>query len=121
MVALRSGDRATWLKLGRVPRSPAELTGEPDHQQQAPELVGRTAMLATFFGEFVGRSAVVTSIAPFRALAAGERGRAVRAMSSHLPRSRPGCNLFAPHRRRADLDSLIGEYAAELGGEVSVG
>ncbi len=121
--ALRSGDRATWLKLSaEFHVLLAELTENPIIVQQARELVGRTTMLATFFESSSGSQCGCDEHrAVFRALAAGERGRAVRAMSSHLAQVETRLKPFACTDAGPDLDSLIAEYAAELGGEVSVG
>ena len=113
--ALRSGDRATWLKLSaEFHVLLAELTENPIIVQQARELVGRTTMLATFFESSSGSQCGCDEHrAVFR--------RAVRAMSSHLAQVETRLKPFACTDAGPDLDSLIAEYAAELGGEVSVG
>lgn len=120
--ALRSGDRATWLELSaEFHFLLAELTENRIIVQQARELVGRTTMLATFFESSSGSQCGCDEHrAVFRALAAGERGRAVRAMSGHLAQVETRLKPFVCTDVAPDLESLIAEHAVEYGHETSV-
>lgn len=120
--ALRSGDRATWLELSaEFHFLLAELTENPIILKQARELVGRTTMLATFFESSSGSQCGCDEHRSiFRALAAGERARALRAMSGHLAQVETRLKPFACTDAAPDLDGLIEEYAAEHGGQTSV-
>lgn len=120
--ALSSGDRAIWLELSaEFHFLLAELTGNPIILQQARELVGRTTMLAAFFENASGSQCGCDEHrAVFRALAAGERGRALRAMSSHLAQVETRLKPFACTEAPPDLESLIEEHAAEIGREAPV-
>jgi DNA-binding GntR family transcriptional regulator len=84
--ALRKGDRATWIRLSAEFHFVlAEMTENPIIQRQAKELVGRTLMLVTFYETSAGSTCGCEEHrAIFRALAGRERGKAVKAMSSHL-------------------------------------
>ena len=112
--ALRAGDRATWLALSaEFHLVLAELTDNPIIVQQARELVGRTTMVAAFFESSSGSQCGCDEHrAVFRALAGGERGRAVRAMSSHLAQVETRLRPFACTDAAPDLDSLIAEQMA---------
>lgn len=113
--ALRSGDRTTWLELSAAFHVLlAELTENPIIVQQARELVGRTTMLATFFESSTGSQCGCDEHrAVFRALAAGERGRAVRAMASHLAQVETRLKPFVCSDAAPDLDALIDEQVGE--------
>ncbi len=110
--ALRAGDRATWLALSAEFHVVlAELTDNPIILKQARELVGRTTMLATFYESRSGSQCGCDEHrAIFRALAAGERGRAVKAMSSHLAQVETRLKPFACVDQAPDLERLIEEH-----------
>lgn len=84
--ALRRGDQPTWLGLSaEFHFLLAEMTGNPIVQRQAHELISRTLMLVKRY-ETTAASACGCEEhrAIFRALAGRERGKAVKAMNSHL-------------------------------------
>ena len=90
------------------------MTGNPIVERQARELVGRTIMLVTHYETSVGSACGCEEHrAIFRALAAGERDKAVKAMSHHLSlvetRLRP---LIAAEEAPSVDDILIEEVAA---------
>lgn len=113
--ALRRDDRATWQKLSaEFHHILASMTGNPLVERQARELVGRTIMLVTHYETSIGSACGCEEHrAIFRALAAGERGKAVKAMSQHLSlvetRLRP---LIAVEEGPSIDDILIEEIAA---------
>ena len=84
--ALRRGDRDTWLKLSASFHFLlAGMTENPIIERQAQELVSRTLMLVTHYETSAGSTCGCEEHrAIFRALAARERNKAVKAMSSHL-------------------------------------
>jgi DNA-binding GntR family transcriptional regulator len=113
--ALRRDDRATWQRLSaEFHYVLAAMTGNPIVERQARELVGRTIMLVTHYETSVGSACGCEEHrAIFRALAAGERAKAVKAMSQHLSlvetRLRP---LIAAEEAPSVDDILIEEVAA---------
>jgi DNA-binding GntR family transcriptional regulator len=84
--ALRRGDQPTWLKLSaEFHFLLAEMIGNPIVQRQAHELIGRTIMLVKRYETTLGSACGCEEHRLiFKALAGRERGRAVKAMSSHL-------------------------------------
>lgn len=84
--ALRSGDQAGWQKLSAdFHFLLAEMTGNPLVQRQAHELISRTLMLVKRYETTAGSACGCEEHrAIFRALAARERGKAVKAMTTHL-------------------------------------
>ena len=84
--ALRRGDQPTWLKLSaEFHYLLAEMIGNPIVQRQAHELINRTLMLVKRYETTAGSACGCDEHRLiFRALAAGERNKAVKAMSSHL-------------------------------------
>ncbi|RDJ27769.1 GntR family transcriptional regulator [Bosea caraganae] len=84
--ALRSGDQPTWLRLSaEFHFLLAEMTENPIVQRQAHELISRTLMLVKRYETTAGSACGCEEHrAIFRALAARERGKAVKAMHSHL-------------------------------------
>jgi len=114
--ALRIGDRDTWLRLSaEFHHRLAALTGNPIIQRQARELVSRTTMLVAFYENSHGSQCGCDEHrAIFRALSAGERGRAVKAMSSHLALVETRLRPLACVDAGPTLESLIEEYKAEV-------
>ncbi len=84
--ALRRNDQPTWHRLSaEFHFLLAEMTENPIIQRQAHELIGRTSMLVKRYETTAGSACGCDEHrAIFRALAAGERGKAVKAMNSHL-------------------------------------
>lgn len=84
--ALKRGDRGTWLKLSaEFHFLLAAMTDNPVIIQQARDLVGRTTMLVAFYENNAGaQCGCAEHRTIFRALAAGERARASKMMSTHL-------------------------------------
>ncbi|POR46964.1 GntR family transcriptional regulator [Bosea psychrotolerans] len=84
--ALRLGDQATWQRLSaEFHFLLAEMTGNPLVQRQAQELISRTLMLVKRYETTAGSACGCEEHrAIFRALAAQERGKAVKAMTAHL-------------------------------------
>lgn len=84
--ALRRGDQPTWLRLSaEFHFLLAEMTGNPIVQRQAHELISRTLMLVKRYETTAGSACGCEEHrAIFRALAGRERGKAVKAMNSHL-------------------------------------
>lgn len=114
--ALRSGDRKTWLELSaEFHFLLAEMTENPIILAQARELVGRTTMLAASLESSAGSQCGCDEHrAIFRALAVGERGRAVKAMASHLARVETRLRPLACVEAGPSLESLIAEHAGEI-------
>jgi DNA-binding GntR family transcriptional regulator len=112
--ALRRGDQPTWLRLSaEFHLLLAEMIGNPIIQRQAHELISRTVMLVKRYETTAGSACGCEEHrAIFRALAGRERGKAVKAMSSHLSlvetRLRPiACVEDAP-----SLEKLVAEEIA---------
>jgi DNA-binding GntR family transcriptional regulator len=112
--ALKRGDQPTWLRLSaEFHFLLAEMTDNPIVQRQANELIGRTLMLVKRYETTAGSACGCEEHrAIFRALAGRERGKAVKAMNSHLAqvetRLRPvACIVEGP-----PLDELIAEEIA---------
>ncbi len=84
--ALRNGDQAGWQKLSaEFHFLLAEMTENPIVLRQAQELIGRTMMLVKRYETTAGSACGCEEHrAIFRALAGRERGKAVKAMNSHL-------------------------------------
>jgi DNA-binding GntR family transcriptional regulator len=84
--ALRRGDQPTWLRLSaEFHFLLAEMTENPIVQRQAHELISRTLMLVKRYETTAGSACGCEEHrAIFRALAGRERGKAVKAMNSHL-------------------------------------
>ncbi len=84
--ALRRGDQPTWLKLSaEFHFLLAEMVGNPIIQRQAQELIGRTIMLVKRYETSAGSACGCDEHRLiFKALASGERSKAVKAMSNHL-------------------------------------
>lgn len=84
--ALRRGDQPTWLKLSaEFHYMLAEMIGNPIVQRQAHELINRTLMLVKRYETTAGSACGCEEHRLiFKALATGERNKAVKAMSSHL-------------------------------------
>ena len=84
--ALAAGDRISSIRLSAEFHAIlAELTGNPVIIRQMQELVARTMMLVAFFEpDSSSACQCVEHRAVFRSLAARERSKAVRAMTTHL-------------------------------------
>lgn len=123
--ALRRGDQATWQKLSaEFHFLLAEMIGNPIVQRQAHELIGRTIMLVKRYETTLGSACGCEEHRLiFKALAGRERGRAVKAMSSHLSlvetRLRPiVCDDAGPSLEGL-LEEAIAAFRAEQGDGVS--
>lgn len=119
--ALRRGDQATWQKLSaEFHFLLAEMIGNPIVQRQAHELIGRTIMLVKRYETTLGSACGCEEHRLiFKALAGRERGRAVKAMSSHLSlvetRLRPiVCDDAGPSLEGL-LEEAIAAFRAERG------
>ena len=122
---LRRGDQATWQKLSaEFHFLLAEMIGNPIVQRQAHELIGRTIMLVKRYETTLGSACGCEEHRLiFKALAGRERGRAVKAMSSHLSlvetRLRPiVCDDAGPSLESL-LEEAIAAFRAEQGEGVS--
>ena len=111
--ALRRGDQSTWQRLSaEFHFLLAEMTENPLVQRQAHELIGRTLMLVKRYETSAGSACGCEEHrAIFRALAARERGRAVKAMTTHLSlvetRLRPQrCEEVGPSLEEALADEI---------------
>ncbi|MDP3409097.1 GntR family transcriptional regulator [Bosea sp. (in: a-proteobacteria)] len=119
--ALRRGDQPTWLKLSaEFHFLLAEMVGNPIVQRQAHELIGRTIMLVKRYETTLGSACGCEEHRLiFKALAGRERGRAVKAMSSHLSlvetRLRPIVCDDAGPSLEALLAEAIAAFRAEQG------
>ncbi|HEV2556109.1 MAG TPA: GntR family transcriptional regulator [Bosea sp. (in: a-proteobacteria)] len=119
--ALRRGDQPTWLKLSaQFHFLLAEMIGNPIVQRQAHELIGRTIMLVKRYETTLGSACGCEEHRLiFKALAGRERGRAVKAMSSHLSlvetRLRPIVCDDAGPSLEALLEEAIAAFRAERG------
>lgn len=84
--ALRRGDQPTWLRLSaEFHFLLAEMIGNPIVQRQAHELISRTLMLVKRYETTAGSvCGCEEHRLIFKALAAGERNKAVKAMTGHL-------------------------------------
>jgi DNA-binding GntR family transcriptional regulator len=84
--AMRRGDQPTWLRLsGEFHFLLADMIGNPLVQRQANELISRTMMLVRRYETTAGSACGCEEHRDiFKALAGGERNKAVKAMSSHL-------------------------------------
>lgn len=84
--ALRQGDQPTWQKLSaEFHYLLAEMTENPLVQRQAQELISRTLMLVKRYETNAGSACGCDEHrAIFRALSTRERGKAVKAMATHL-------------------------------------
>jgi DNA-binding GntR family transcriptional regulator len=84
--ALRQGDQPTWQRLSaEFHFLLAEMTGNPLVQRQAHELISRTLMLVKRYETTAGSACGCEEHRLiFKALAAQERGKAVKAMTTHL-------------------------------------
>lgn len=84
--AMRRGDQPSWLKLSaEFHYLLAEMIGNPLIQRQALELINRTLMLVKRYETTAGSACGCEEHRLiFKALAAGDRNKAVKAMSSHL-------------------------------------
>ena len=84
--AMRLGDQPGWQRLSaEFHFLLAEMTQNPLVQRQAHELIGRTLTLVKRYETSAGSACGCEEHrAIFRALAARERGKAVKAMSTHL-------------------------------------
>lgn len=119
--ALRRGDQATWQKLSaEFHFLLAEMIGNPIVQRQAHELIGRTMMLVKRYETTLGSACGCEEHRLiFKALAGRERGRAVKAMSSHLSlvetRLRPIiCDDAGPSLETL-LEEVIATFRSEQG------
>lgn len=119
--ALRRGDQATWQKLSaEFHFLLAGMIGNPIVQRQAHELIGRTIMLVKRYETTLGSACGCEEHRLiFKALAGRERGRAVKAMSSHLSlvetRLRPiVCDDAGPSLESL-LEEAIAAFRAEQG------
>lgn len=115
--ALRQGDQATWQRLSaEFHFLLAEMTANPLVQRQAHELISRTLMLVKRYETTAGSACGCEEHrAIFRALAARERGKAVKAMTTHLSlvetRLRPTvCEPVGP-----SLEEVLREEIASYG------
>lgn len=115
--AMRLGDQAGWQRLSAEFHFVlAEMTGNPLVQRQAHELISRTLMLVKRYETTAGSACGCEEHrAIFRALAARERGKAVKAMTTHLSlvetRLRPTlCEAVGP-----SLEEVLGEEIAAFG------
>lgn len=119
--ALRRGDQPTWLKLSaEFHYLLAEMIGNPIVQRQAHELINRTLMLVKRYETTAGSACGCEEHRLiFKALAAGERNKAVKAMSSHLSlvetRLRPIACDDANPPIEAMLADAIAAFHAEQG------
>ncbi len=119
--ALRRGDQPTWLKLSaEFHFLLAEMVGNPIVQRQAHELIGRTIMLVKRYETTLGSACGCEEHRLiFKALAGRERGKAVKAMSSHLSlvetRLRPIVCDDAGPSLEASLAEAIAAFRAERG------
>lgn len=119
--ALRRGDQPTWLKLSaEFHFLLAEMVGNPIVQRQAHELIGRTIMLVKRYETTLGSACGCEEHRLiFKALAGRERGRAVKAMSSHLSlvetRLRPIVCDDAGPSLEALLEEAVASFRAEQG------
>jgi DNA-binding GntR family transcriptional regulator len=112
--ALRRDDQQTWQRLSaEFHFLLAEMTQNPLVQQQAHELISRTLMLVKSYETTAGSACGCEEHrAIFRHLAARERGKAVKAMTTHLSlvetRLRPTtCEAVGP-----SLDDVLREEIA---------
>ncbi|MET3892552.1 DNA-binding GntR family transcriptional regulator [Bosea sp. OAE506] len=119
--ALRRGDQATWQKLSaEFHFLLAEMIRNPIVQRQAHELIGRTIMLVKRYETTLGSACGCEEHRLiFKALAGRERGRAVKAMSSHLSlvetRLRPiACDDAGPSLETL-LEEAIAVFRSEQG------
>jgi DNA-binding GntR family transcriptional regulator len=114
--ALKAGRRDEWLKLSaEFHFLLADMTGNPIIQRHAQELVGRTTMLVAFYENTAGSQCGCDEHRGiFRALAAGERGRAVKAMSGHLALVETRLRPLACVDAGPTIESLVAEYGADL-------
>lgn len=110
--ALKRGDRKTWLKLSaEFHFLLAAMTGNPVIIQQAQELVGRTTMLVAFYENTAGaQCGCAEHRTIFRALAAGERGRASKVMSTHLAMIETRLRPLACVDAGPPLEEIIAEF-----------
>ena len=119
--ALRRGDQPTWLKLSaEFHFLLAEMVGNPIVQRQAHELIGRTIMLVKRYETTLGSACGCEEHRLiFKALAGRERGRAVKAMSSHLSlvetRLRPIVCDDAGPSLEALLEEAVAVFRVEQG------
>ncbi len=120
--AMRRGDQPTWLKLSaEFHYLLAEMIGNPIVQRQAHELINRTLMLVKRYETTAGSACGCEEHRLiFRALAAGERNKAVKAMGSHLSlvetRLRPIVCDDASPPIEAMLAEAIAAFRAEQDG-----
>jgi DNA-binding GntR family transcriptional regulator len=112
--ALRRGDQPTWQRLSaEFHFLLAEMTENPLIQRQAHELISRTLMLVKRYETTAGSACGCEEHrAIFRALAARERGRAVKAMTTHLSlvetRLRPSrCEAVGPTLEEALAEEIV--------------
>ena len=116
--AMRRGDQPTWLRLSaEFHFLLAEMIGNPIVQRQAHELISRTLMLVKRYETTAGSACGCEEHRLiFRALAAGERNKAVKAMSSHLSlvetRLRPiACDDASPPIETMLADAIAAFHA----------
>lgn len=114
--ALKRGDRETWLKLSaEFHFLLAAMTDNPVIIQQARELVGRTTMLVAFYENTAGaQCGCEEHRSIFRALAAGERAKASKAMSTHLAMIETRLRPLACVDAGPPLEEIIGAVMAEF-------
>lgn len=117
--ALRCGDQESWQRLSaQFHYLLAELTENPLVQRQAQELISRTLMLVKRYETSAGSACGCDEHrAIFRALAARERGKAVKAMTTHLSlvetRLRPTlCEPAGPSVEDVVMEELARHRAA---------
>ena len=117
--AMRRGDQPTWLRLsGEFHFLLADMIGNPIVQRQAHELISRTMMLVKRYETTAGSACGCEEHRDiFKALAAGERNNAVKAMTGHLSlvetRLRPIVCDDASPPIEAMLSQAIAAFQAE--------
>lgn len=116
--ALRRGDQATWQALSaEFHFLLAEMTGNPIVQRQAHELISRTLMLVKRYETTAGSACGCEEHrAIFRALAGRERGKAVKAMNSHLSLVETRLRPIVCVEEGPSLDNLLAEEIAAYRG-----
>ncbi|HEV7258800.1 MAG TPA: GntR family transcriptional regulator [Bosea sp. (in: a-proteobacteria)] len=121
--ALRRGDQATWQALSaEFHFLLAEMTGNPIVQRQAHELISRTLMLVKRYETTAGSTCGCEEHrAIFRALAGRERGKAVKAMNSHLSLVETRLRPIACVAEGPSLEELVAaEIAARRAGDAAI-
>lgn len=116
--ALAAGDRITSIRLSAEFHTIlADLTGNAMIIRQMQELVARTMMLVAFFEpDSAGACQCAEHRAVFRALAAGERSKSVRAMTTHLSLVETRLRPRICEEEGVPLDDVLREELARSAG-----